>query len=189
MASKDFTAGRIAALLLAAFCEEGLNDCSAFGSEDARGYFDLVIETSVAEDLETTTHRPAFGIIAAVDQAPNACLNHGTGAHRARLDSNVESRAREAVVPKQSRGLTKHDDFGVGCGVAIANRAIAGARQDFAIVHEYRTNWHFARSSRGASLRKGLLHEHDVRIRHRTRITCSFSNSRDGISNDRQQTA
>jgi len=52
----------------------------------------------------------------------------------------------------------------VGGGIAIANRAVAGAGEDFTIVDDAGADRDFAGSHRCARLLEGELHERDVKV-------------------------
>ena len=50
------------------------------------------------EDREARLHGAAFGVWRAINQACDAGLNHGAGAHGAGLDGDVERGACEAII-------------------------------------------------------------------------------------------
>ena len=83
-----------------------------------------MIQLGMREHLEARTDGAAFGVVAAVDDAGDARLDDGTGAHAARFDRDVERRPCEAVVSNRARCFTQHHDFGVRRRVAVADRAI-----------------------------------------------------------------
>jgi hypothetical protein len=132
--------------------------------EDAGDDFDLMVEMWVREDFETGADSAAFGIVGAVNETRNAGLNDGSGAHATRLDGDVQRGAGETIVAEQARGFAKGDHFGVGCGIAIANGAIAGAGEDLAVADEDGADGNFAGRCRGASFGERFLHELDVSV-------------------------
>jgi hypothetical protein len=158
---------RLKAALLAAFGEEGLDDGGAVGGEDAGRDFDLMIQARVRKDFEAGTDGAPFGIVGAIDKARNAGLDDGAGAHAAGLDGYVQRSTSETVVAEEVGGLAKDDDFGVGSGVVVADGAITGAREDFAIVDEDCADGDFAGGRSGASFGESLLNVLDIRFHFR----------------------
>ena len=118
----------------------------------------------MGEDFEAGAHGAAFGIVGSVDEARDACLDDGAGAHAARLDGDVERGAREAVISKKAGGFAENEDFGVGSGVAIADGAVTGTRQSLPVVDEDSADGDLAGGRRGASFGQRFLHELDVRF-------------------------
>ena len=143
---------------LAAGGKERLEEGGRFVGEDAGEDFDAVVEARMGEDLEAGTDGAAFGIVCAVNEASNASLNHGTSAHGARLDRDIESRAGEAIVGKDVSGCPKDDNFGVSGGVVVANRAIAGTGDDFLFVDEDCADGDFTGFGGGAGFVERELH-------------------------------
>ena len=68
---------------------------------------------------------PPFGSVGAINEARDAGLDDGPGAHAARFQGYVESCPSHAVVAEEASGFADHDDFGVRGGIAVANRAVA----------------------------------------------------------------
>jgi hypothetical protein len=95
-----------------------------------------MIELRVVQDRETGSYRAGLGIIRAVDEPSYPRLNHGTGAHRARLNGDICHGVAKAVVADTSRSGAKGYNLRVGGGVAVRNRAIAGAR-NYAVVNDH----------------------------------------------------
>jgi hypothetical protein len=150
--------------LLSAISEERLDDGRAVGGEDARCDFHAVIEAGVRKNFETGADRAAFGIVGAIDKSRDAGLDNRTGAHGAGLDGNIQGGTGEAIVTEQARALAEYGDFGVGRGVAIANRAIARTHQSLAVVDKDSANGHFAGLCCCAGFGERFLHELHVRF-------------------------
>jgi len=110
------------------------------------------------ENLEAGAHRAALRVVGAVDQAGYAPLNHRAGAHAARLDGDIEGGIGEAVVSKNSGRFAKDNHLSVGGGIAIADSAVAGARESFSVMDEDGADGNFAGGSRGTSLGQRFLH-------------------------------
>jgi len=141
-----------------------LQDRGAVSSEKAWNDFDLVIESGVGEDFETGTDGTTFWIVGTINEARDAGLDHGPGAHAARFQGDVESRACHAVIAEETSGFADYDDFSVCGRIAVANRAVAGAGKNLTVMDEQGADRHFARCSRCARFLKGHLHERDVRF-------------------------
>jgi len=139
-----------------------LKKCGGFGCQDAGRDLDPVIEARVGEDFEAGADGAAFGVVGAVDQAGNASLNDCAGAHAARLDGDIERCISEAIVAKEAGGFAEDGDFRVGGGVAVANGAVAGASEEFAVADEDGTDGNFAGGGCGAGFGESLLHELNV---------------------------
>ena len=119
----------------------------------------MVIETGVRENFEAGPNRAAFRVIRSVDQAGDARLDDGASTHAARFDRDVERCAGHAVVLKYAGRFANHDHFGVGRGIAVANRPVARASEDIAVMNDQGANRDFAACSRRASLLNGELHK------------------------------
>lgn len=142
--------------------EEGLEQGSGIGGENAGGYVNAVIEFGGSEYLETGTEGTAFRVVGSIYQARNAGLNDGASAHRAGLEGDVEGGIGEAIVAESVRGCANRDDFGVGGGIVVADGAIAGACKDFFTLNEYGADGHLASLGGGAGFVEGKLHEVEV---------------------------
>ena len=141
-----------------------MKDGDAVCRENSGTDFHFVIESGVGEDFETRTDCAAFRVVCAVDQTRDAGLDHGAGAHAAGLQSDEECCVGHTIVPEEASCFTDHDDFGVGGGIAIANRAVAGAGEDFTVVGDAGADRDFAGGHRCARFFEGELHERDVNV-------------------------
>jgi NADH-quinone oxidoreductase subunit I len=118
----------------------------------------------VGEDFEAGANGAAFGIVGAVDEARDAGLDNGAGAHAAGLDGDVERGINEAVVAEKAGGFAKGDYFCVSGGVAVADSAVVRTRQNLAVVDEHSADGDFASLGRRTRFGQGFLHELDVRF-------------------------
>ncbi len=118
-----------------------------------------MVQARVGENLEAGADGAAFGVVGAIDEAWDASLYDGARAHATRLNGNVQRGAGEAIVPEKTGGFTKNEDFGVGGGVAVADRAVARASEDLAFVDEHSADGYFACDSCGTRFGKCFLHE------------------------------
>jgi hypothetical protein len=147
---------------LASFGKKQLNHRGAFFNENAPGNFHLMIEARVGQNLEATARRAAFWIVRTINEPWDAGLNHRSCAHAARLHGNEESRPREPVILEDPCSFAKNNNFRVGRRVAIADCAVAGARNHPAPMHQQRANGNLASSGRGASFLKRSFHKVNV---------------------------
>ena len=148
--------------LLSARGEKRLEHGDGFTGENACGDFDLVVEAWIGKDFEAGADGAALGVIRSVDEAWDTGLNDRAGAHAAGLNGDVERRVREAIVAEEAGGFTKHDDFGVGGRIVVADGAIAGTRENLSVVNQDGSDGHFASEGRGAGFRECFLHEWEV---------------------------
>jgi hypothetical protein len=108
-----------------------LQDRGAVSSEKAWNDFDLVIESGVGEDFETGTDGTTFWIVGTINEARDAGLDHGPGAHAARFQGDVESRACHAVIAEETSGFADYDDFSASSRAICMNAmsvSISGER-------------------------------------------------------------
>lgn len=101
-----------------------------FVGEDAGRDGQAVIHTRMVEDGEAGANCAALGIVRTVDEAIDPGLEHCARAHRAGLDSDVESESRETMIPHSRCGCAQGDYFRVRGRVAVCDGTIAGARED-----------------------------------------------------------
>ena len=153
---------------LAAFGEKSLDNGRTVRGENAGGDFNLMIEASVRENLETCMDGPTLGVYSSVNQARNASLNDRACAHAARLNGDVQNGAPQAVVAQQSRSFSQNGDFRMRGGIAITDGAIAGPCDDLAVLYEDRANGNFTRSRGGTRLGQRFVHEFGISVHQRT---------------------
>jgi hypothetical protein len=128
---------------LAAGREKRLEDRGALRRKNAMGHFYLMIEAGAGENLETRAGCAPLGVVGAINDARDAGLDDGSGAHAAGFYGDVQGCARHAVVAEKPRGFTNCYHLGVRCGVAVTNCAVARAGQDLTIVDDERANGDF----------------------------------------------
>jgi hypothetical protein len=145
--------------------EKILQQCGGFVGEDSGGDFDAVVDLRVVEDGEAGPDGAAFGVVGAIEEAGDARLDHGAGAHGAGFNGDVESGIEEAVIFHLLGGSSEGHDFGVCGGVAVGNGAIAGTDDDATVEDNHGANGHFAALGRFAGFIERRLHEGDVGVR------------------------
>ena len=116
----------------AAGAEEVGEERARFFGEGAGGEFDAVVERGVVHDGEDAAAGPGLGVGSGVDQARDAGVQDGAGAHGAGLERAEERAVEQAVVGECDAGGAEGDDLGVGGGVVVAQNAVVGAGEDLA---------------------------------------------------------
>jgi hypothetical protein len=115
---------------LAASGEEALEHCHALGGKDALGHLDAVIQDLGIGDTELTADAAETQVARTENQAADARVNQGAGAHHARFERDIERRTLQTVIAELAGGLTQHQHFGVGGGIVQRNGLVkAGSQQ------------------------------------------------------------
>jgi hypothetical protein len=115
---------------LAAGREEIFQQKGRLVCENSGCHLGAMIELRVIEHRETRADRAAFGIVRSVNHPRNPGLYDRAGAHRTRLDRNVEGGPRKTMISDDGCSSAKGDDFGVRGWVAVFYRAVSGGRYD-----------------------------------------------------------
>ncbi len=144
---------------LAAFGEERLQDRGTVGGKDIRGDFHLMVEARLGKDCKTGANGTSFGVVGAIDETRHTGLDDGARAHAARLDGYVERRIGKAVIAKKAGRFAEDDDFGVSCGIIVADSAISGASDGLAVSDDDGTNRNFSRNRSRAGFLKREFYE------------------------------
>jgi hypothetical protein len=90
----------------------------------------------MVHDGENRAAGPGFGIACGVDEAGDASVKDGSGAHGAWFERDVESAVFDAVVAEMAAGFAQGDDLGVGSGIGVAEDAVLASADDFALVDD-----------------------------------------------------
>ena len=94
----------------------------------------------------------------AVDDARDACVNHGPDAHLTRLDRDIQRRAGQPVIAEPFPGIPQRDDFGVRRRVVRADRLVETPADYRPVERDHRTDRHFAgRRASSASSSAALI--------------------------------
>lgn len=126
--------------------------------QNAATYFDFVIKRWVVENMHRGMHCSGFGIFGAVNQAADARVNHGPGAHSAGLNSHEKIASAQAMIAEGGPGFPQGDNFRVSCWVSIGEIAIESAADDFALMHDDRADWHFSQVESTLGGPQGFVH-------------------------------
>jgi len=97
---------------------------------------DAMVEPGVVHDREDAAAGSSLGIVGGVDEASDAGVEDGSGAHGAGFERGVEGTVFEAVVGESATGLAKGDDFGVGGWVGVAEDAVLASADDLSFVND-----------------------------------------------------
>ena len=105
----------------------------------------------MVEDAEDRSAGAGLGVGRGVDQAGDAGVEDGAGAHGAGLKGDVEGAAfGQAIVGERSGGVAESDDLGVGSGIVVAQNAVLAAGDDLAVEGEDGADGDFAVTLGGA---------------------------------------
>jgi hypothetical protein len=118
-----------------------------------------MIQLWIGEHAEAGARGAAFRIIRAVNETSNSGLDHGSSAHNAGLEGNVESGAVKPVVADLLSGVAQGDDFRMRSRVLVTDRAIACAGNHVALEDQSGADRDFAAFRSGASFFERYLHE------------------------------
>jgi hypothetical protein len=89
-------------------------------------------------------------------------MKHGTDAHGARLQSDVESSAWQAVISHLLCGITERSDFGMRRRVMATDRTIESTSDHRTVTYHHRTYRHLAQ--RGCLTSQIQCHGHEKKI-------------------------
>ncbi len=80
----------------------------------------MVVQARMVQNLKHRTDSSGFGILRAVNQPSQARMNHGTGAHGARLNCSKQLAVAQAMVTEVFPGLAESNNLGVSRGIGVA---------------------------------------------------------------------
>src|SRR2546428_3245012 len=117
-----------------------------------------MIQRGMVENFKAGMYSAAFAIVAAVNEASDARLNHRAGTHRARLDGDVNNGAIQAIISEASGRRAQGDDLRMGAWVASGNRAVSRARQEAIPQHDDASDGHLPFFRCGSRFPERRLH-------------------------------
>jgi len=103
--------------------------------EKARVNLDAVVELRVVHDGKNRAAGAGFGIRRGVDEAGDAGVEDGSGAHGAGFECHVKGAIFDAVVGEVAAGFAEGDYFGVGGGIGVAEDAVLASADDFPLMN------------------------------------------------------
>ncbi len=143
---------------LATISKERLQQLCAAACQNPTSYFHLVVQLRVIQDLQRRMDRTRLRVFSAVNQAPDARMNHRSGAHRARFNCSKQLALAKTMVTNGCTRLSERDDFGVSRGIRVGDVAVPSASDDSIVANDHCADRHlsYLQSTLGAA--KGLLH-------------------------------
>jgi len=143
---------------LAFLAEEAFEELDALGGADSFDDFEAVVEDFGIREAKFASHASETKIAGAEDQASDAGVNQGAGAHHARFQGDVEATVFKAVIFQALCRLANGDDFGVGGGVGAGNGMVVTFSDYLAAENKYCADGDFARRFGLARKRYSTLH-------------------------------
>jgi hypothetical protein len=138
--------------------EKFLQEFPAPRSKHALANLDFVVQSGMIEDTQGRMYSTGLSIVGAVDQPANTRLHHGSGAHRARLNGDVQLAISKPVISDRGSSLAQSDDLGVRRRVAVHDVAIEPTASNPALANDDRAHRNFAQFERALGGSQGLLH-------------------------------
>lgn len=120
----------------AQFFEELGEHVAALLFENPSGYFYLVVEGGVFQDVEDGSGTAGFGVHAAYNYLRDAGLDDGAGTHLAGFQCDVHGAVFQAPVAYFFAGFVDGCYFGVGQGVFVCVAAVVAPAYDFVLVDD-----------------------------------------------------
>jgi hypothetical protein len=109
------------------------------------------------EDALDGMYGSGLGIVCPIDQASNAGLRCGAGAHSARLNGYVQVAISQPIISERGSSLAQSDDLSVRCRVGVDDVAIKPAAYYSSFANHYRADRNFARFERALGSSQSLL--------------------------------
>jgi hypothetical protein len=129
---------------LATAFKEPLQQFGATACQDSAADFYFVIQLRVIQHLHYGLHRARFGIVRAVDQAPDPGVHQRSSAHRARFNCSKQVAVGQPMIPYGCARLAQGNDLGMGRRIALGDVAIPAAADDASLAHDYGSDGDFA---------------------------------------------
>ena len=124
----------------------------ALVSQQATADFGVVIEPGLGKQVDHTAACAGLWIRGTKYDSRYAGMHHGSSAHRAWFERDIETGAGQAVVAKTLRSRPQCANFSVSRRIMMRNGRIAAFTDDLAIKDHHGTDRHF--SLRAASAGK-----------------------------------
>ena len=101
-----------------------------------------------------------------VNKPRDASVNQSAGAHGARFDGRINSRASESIIAELRGGFSQSDDLSVSGRVACGNHGVASSPYHFACKHDDGADGNLSGVTRCFSFGERFVHELFVGIVH-----------------------
>ena len=120
------------------------------------------------EEARAVDHRAALLVGGAEYHPRNAGVADRAGAHNAGLQGDKQSQALKPIVLRCGGRRAQGEDFGVGGGIAHADRGVASLGDDPSTdrIQDHRANWRLTLGGRGLRLGQGDVHGGEVMVGH-----------------------
>jgi hypothetical protein len=117
-----------------------------------------MIQAVVVDHGQDGMNGPGFGIVRAVNQAPDAGMNQRSRTHGARFNCSKQVTADQPVIPENAAGFPKGNHLGMRCRIVVGEVAVPASSNDATLVHDNRADGDFAGLECALGATKGLLH-------------------------------
>ena len=146
-----------------ALLEKAAQQIAAFLAQNIPLTLEAMIEALVrGQQVKDAAAGTALGIAGAVNDAGDAGMDEGTGAHGTGLEGDVEGGGGEAIVAGALTGGAQGANLGVGAGVMGGDGAVPARAQDLTRGDQYGAYRHLDQGPR--PLRQGDRLAHPVAI-------------------------
>jgi len=143
----------------AGFGEELLQDGDGLVSEDAAGDLAAVIEIGGLKEIPKAAGCSTFRIGTTEDDAADATVDDGSGAHGAGFFGDVEITLVQAPITHGALGLGEGEHLGMGGGILQSLDLVPSSGDDLALMDDDGTDGHLVLIVSFSSLPEGLAHE------------------------------
>lgn len=144
--------------------EEGFQELGGFFGQDAGDDVEAVVEAWVGAELIEGACAAHFGVWGAVDQALDAGVDQGAGAHGTGLKGDGQGAVLEAPGAQFACGFAEGEDFGVGGGVLKRFAEVVGLGQDFVAAVDHGADGNFASGGGFFGLGQSTGHHEVVQV-------------------------
>ena len=103
-----------------------------------------MVQARVVYHVHYRVYGAGFGVVRAVNQAPNAGLQQRSRAHRARLNCSKQFAVSQAMIADRGTSFAQRVDLRVGRRIDVSDVAIKSAANDLAVVNDDRSDWNFS---------------------------------------------
>jgi hypothetical protein len=117
-----------------------------------------MIQGGVVENMHHGMHCPGLEVFCAINQVPDARMDHSTRAHGAGLNGHKKIAASQAMIAEGRSGFPQRHDFCVSCRIGIGEIAIESAADYFALMYYDGADWHFSQVESALSGPQGFVH-------------------------------
>ncbi len=116
----------------------------------------------MVKDRQNGTTGAGFGVSRSKHHTPETRLNNRSGAHRARLDCNIEATFCKTVVPEFSPRPAQGEYFRVRRGVVQVARPVVGSRDHPPIFDHHGAHRNFLLVGGALGLAQSPAHEFNI---------------------------